>query len=147
MRTSGCPANEKIRRTNRKKIVLKWSSLHAEIAYRHGVVIRIFPNGHINETRSIVVAISQSASSFNFSLTVKANKPVESNLITWSQLTVSSFTLTQSTSIVDRFDALVFHALHQLRRCQFFDQISCYDETAIVVGAPGYRYSVYNRRR
>ena len=34
-----------------------------------GVVMRIFPRGHIKETRSDVVAISQSASSFSFSLT------------------------------------------------------------------------------
>lgn len=38
--------------------------------YRHGVVIRIFPSGHISDTRSSVVAISQSASSFSFSMTV-----------------------------------------------------------------------------
>lgn len=44
------------------------------IANRHGVDIRIFPNGHISETRSIVVAISQSASSFSFSLTLMEEK-------------------------------------------------------------------------
>lgn len=39
------------------------------VVHLHGVVIRIFPNGHINDTRNMVVAISQSASSCNFSLT------------------------------------------------------------------------------
>lgn len=37
--------------------------------YLHGVAIRIFPRGQTKETFNIVVAISQSASSFNFSLT------------------------------------------------------------------------------
>lgn len=35
----------------------------------HGVVILIFPNGHIRDTFKDVVAISQSPSSLNFSLT------------------------------------------------------------------------------
>lgn len=39
------------------------------MVYRHGVVIRIFPSGHISDTRNSVVAMSQSASSFSFSLT------------------------------------------------------------------------------
>lgn len=34
-----------------------------------GVVMRILPNGHISETRKLVVAISQSPSSLSFSLT------------------------------------------------------------------------------
>lgn len=42
--------------------------------YRHGVVIRIFPSGHISDTRSSVVAISQSASSFSFSITENLKK-------------------------------------------------------------------------
>lgn len=36
---------------------------------RHGVDIRIFPSGHMSDTRSSVVAISQSASSCSFSRT------------------------------------------------------------------------------
>ena len=49
--------------------------------YRQGVVILIFPKGQIKETRNIVVAISQSASSLSFSLTnnfkIKKNNIIE----------------------------------------------------------------------
>jgi hypothetical protein len=38
---------------------------------RHGVVILIFPRGQIRETLKHVVVISESASSFSFSLTKK----------------------------------------------------------------------------
>lgn len=45
--------------------------------YRHGVAMRIFPSGHIRDTRNSVVAISPSASSFNFSLTkIKKKKNI-----------------------------------------------------------------------
>lgn len=38
---------------------------------RQGIIIRIFPRGHMREHRRDVVAISQSASSWSFSLTRK----------------------------------------------------------------------------
>lgn len=40
-----------------------------ESSYRQGVDILIFPSGQMRDTRSIVVAISESASSLSFSLT------------------------------------------------------------------------------
>lgn len=119
----------------------------AMIAYRHGVVIRIFPKGQIKETRSIVVAISQSASSFNFSLTVfESNSQLISTPRGNGQLLLLLL-LTQSTSVVNRFDSFIFHALHQLCGCEFFDQIRRYDETSIVIAAPRHRDTVDDGRR
>lgn len=37
--------------------------------YRHGVDIRIFPIGHMSDTRRSVATIPQSSSPLNFSLT------------------------------------------------------------------------------
>lgn len=108
--------------------------------------MRIFPNGQISETRSIVVAISQSASSFNFSLTVFKciSQLISSLTIAFAHGVV---TLTQSTSVVDRFDSFLFHALHQLCRCEFLHQVRRYDEAAIVITAPRNRDAVDNRWR
>lgn len=46
----------------------------SDCKYLQGVAMRIFPNGQTRETFNIVVAISQSASSFSFSLTVRRTK-------------------------------------------------------------------------
>lgn len=120
------------------------------VAYLHGVVMRIFPNGHTNETRSIVVAISQSASSFNFSLTEMKHKierlavDVEDGLRTawhkdrWKKLT-------QCSRVIGGFDSFCLHPGEQLGGRQFLHQIGRDDKTAIEIGGPCHADVVGNR--
>lgn len=105
-------------------INLNWKNCNSWINgfTHHGVVIRILPNGQISDTRSIVVAISESSSSFNFSLTASIAIRISKNLKFHSK--ISTILLTQSSRKFGGLCSFCFHPLQQTIWCQFSDEIT-----------------------
>lgn len=119
-----------------------------QVDARHGVVMRILPSGQTSDTFSMVVAMSQSASSFSFSRTTEPHKTIVR--ICRPQIPHPKplgTTLTQHPREVGWLDALGLQAVQQLRRGQLLDQAGGDDVGARIFGAPRHIDLIGHRRR